>query len=157
MNNKKKSLLTTDYKLKTSSGFTLIELLVVIAIIGILAAVVLASLGSTRSKGKDAAIKEEMNSLRNEMENSANDIGYTSCSTGQSAIILDSITKKVPAKTSGKDVRCNSTTSAWAATAELNLGGYWCVDSNGYGGPVASSLGTNTIACPSGSTSTPTP
>lgn len=112
-----------------TKGFTLIELLVVIAIIGILASVVLTSLNSARDKGSDAAIKQNLNTIRTQSALVYDDDGSYSA-------LCDSGTVSADAAAAAGGT-CTDGASAWAASAQLSDGNYWCVDSTGGSGSQA--------------------
>ncbi|MFA6969104.1 MAG: type II secretion system protein [Candidatus Paceibacterota bacterium] len=136
-------------KSRFSRGFTLIELLVVIAIIGILSAVVLASLNTARTRGNDASVKANINGIRTQAEmyygTNANKYATAvaagvNCGTTftTNTMLADpTITKALQAayKANGSAAfYCNLDAggTSYAIAAPLATAGtYWCVDSTG--------------------------
>ncbi len=62
--------------MKPNAGFTLLELLVAIAIIGILSAVILASLNSAREKGRVAAAQSQLEQIERAIQLLFTDTGF---------------------------------------------------------------------------------
>ncbi|MFA6520562.1 MAG: type II secretion system protein [Candidatus Paceibacterota bacterium] len=133
---------------KMNKGFTLIELLVVVAIIGILASVVLASLNTARSKGKDASVQASMSSMRAQAELGVSSSGtyLADLCTASGVGSLTTLITAVNASTAN-DVVCGQNTAAgvgptaWGASVQLpsSEGGtasFFCTDSTGFAGVV---------------------
>jgi prepilin-type N-terminal cleavage/methylation domain-containing protein len=130
-------------------GFTLIELLVVIAIIGMLSAIVLASLSTARTRGSDAAAKGDIVSVRDQAQ-----IFWSNNNGSYSNLCIDPNIQSILQNgvTAGHYVSqsCNNNSSAWAVQVLLKSGAtnYWCVDSTQVAKSESTALPGGTFACP---------
>ena len=116
-----------------------------VAIIGILAGIVLLSMGSARKKGNNAAIKAQMSKMRAAAEIYNDDNGSYAgwCGSAQGTKLSQGSVND-----GGTGYNCNDNAAEWAAGITLSGtgAGYWCVDSNGSSGATHKAAGAT--VCP---------
>jgi prepilin-type N-terminal cleavage/methylation domain-containing protein len=160
---------------KARRGFTLIELLVVVSIIGLLAAIILASLSSARKKGNDARIISDVQQTRVALHLGFNGNGYPDLVNGQNAncngatltasfancvnasgpyfTALNALNNDATAQggvlyyTVTGSTNANSTAFALRGQLVANNGAYFCIDSNGRTNSADNNAAAGSAAC----------
>ena len=134
---------------KKNKGFTLIELLVVIAIIGILAGLIIVSLGDATNQAKEAKIKSALDQLRPiaQIHANANGNKFTGLDTNTKVINIynEIVLNGGTALATGLHVSA----SAWSAYSTTPAGNCICLDSTGkVKETTGTSCATTATACP---------